>query len=142
MNLARRILEGIHEVELQVTPEFQKPEEPSGQKLMDLIKEYVKMGVISIDDVDEVPSDSNPVGFPGDVVEYTFGHDAKLFGAVHERVQKSGMHWAWNGPHRRFYLSPGPDMNVPVFRNRVYNLVSWFIEQPGVGAPTPKEDDE
>lgn len=26
MNLARRILEGIHEVELEVTPEFRKPE--------------------------------------------------------------------------------------------------------------------
>lgn len=28
MNMTRRILEGIHEVELEITPEFQKVDEP------------------------------------------------------------------------------------------------------------------
>lgn len=141
MNMTRAILEGIHEVELQVTPEFQKPGKPTGQKLMDVIGDYVDMEVIVIDDLSGEPTGYNPVGFPGNTHKYPI-IGSELFGEIEARIKESGTHWIWNGSEKRFYMYPGADMSVPVFWNRVYNLASWFLEQvvgSGVGEE-PRED--
>lgn len=42
MNMTRAILEGIHEVELQITPEFQKVEEPAGQLSYTVVDELLQ----------------------------------------------------------------------------------------------------
>ena len=48
MNLTRAILEGIHEVERRVTPEFQKPDEPKGQLSYTVVDELLQsMGWIN-----------------------------------------------------------------------------------------------
>ena len=139
--MIRKILEAIAEVELDITPEFQKQPAKKPTSLMDTIGDYVDMEVISINDFGEEPeSDVNPVVFPGNTTKYSLS-DPKLYNAVHERVQKSGVWWVNDMTHGVLKLSPTDNMSVPVFWNRIYNLVSWFLEQPGGGVDDEDDDD-
>ena len=123
MNLTRKILEGIQEVEFEINPEMQKQQpqkgKPSTSYVMGAIQDYAKMQVLNL-------FAGPKVEFPGNPSLYSVAADSNMFADIHEKVQKSQLWWKWDENDKQFTMKPGFDHTAPEFWSDILNLADYF----------------